>query len=107
MLKQEIKVKLGTGVQKRLNLLAEKPGFKKIFTEEVEKRKLVPKDVNASLYGIYGQASKHAHGNHEPIMLREGDFTAGEIVVLISFFRLQEKWGNALKWEVVWKKGGH
>jgi hypothetical protein len=94
--------KTKVGVQQKLNMLARRSHFNEILLEEVDKHKLVLKDVWACVDNIYHEVSKHAHGNREPIQLNMGMFTRNELVVLISFFRLQQKWSSALKWEVVW-----
>ena len=53
---------------------------------------------------LYHEVSKHVHGNTGLIALDEKQFTPGELVVLISFFRLRDEWGNALEWREVWKQ---
>jgi hypothetical protein len=93
--------KAKAGVQQKLTMLARSSEFKGILQEEVDKRKLVPKDAWACVDKIYHEVSKHAHGNSEPIQLDKGMFTPNELVVLISFFRLQQNWQGALEWEVV------
>jgi hypothetical protein len=96
------------GVQGKLDNLAELSEFKDILQDEVAKHKLVYLEAWRCVAKIYHEVSKHAHGNTEPILLERRYFTASELVVLISFFRLQEKWSSALEWEleweVVWKK---
>jgi len=76
------------GYQQELDQLVERSGFKEILQEVVDKHKPVPKDIRMSVDTIYHEVSKHANGNCEPIRLKEGDYTAGEMVVLTSFFRL-------------------
>jgi hypothetical protein len=90
------------GVQQKLNMLAGRSEFTEILLKEVDKYKLVLNDVWACVDRIYHDVSKHARGNREPIQLNMGLFTRNELVVLISFFRLQQKWCSALEWEVVW-----
>jgi len=85
-------------VQQELSKLAERADFKAILQEEVERRNLVFTDVQDCVAGIYGVVSKHPHGSTATIWLNENVFTPRELVVLISFFRLQDKWGHALKW---------
>jgi hypothetical protein len=98
--------KTKVGVQQKLNMLARRSDFNEILLEEVDKRKLVLKDVWACVDKIYHEVSKHAHGNREPIQLKVEEFTKNELVVLISFFRLQKKWSYALEWQVVWTQKG-
>ena len=92
------------GVQKTLDKLAEKPEFKAILLEEIDKRRVCMTDVQSCLHNIYHEASKRAHGNTSPIILNEAEFSDREMVVLISFFRLQDKWRNSLQWNAVWKE---
>jgi hypothetical protein len=94
------------GVQAKLDKLAKLSDFKDILQDEVAKHKLAYLEAWRCVDKIYHEASKHAHGNTEPILLERRYFTASELVVLISFFRLQEKWSGALEWEEDWEKVG-
>jgi len=94
------------GVQRTLNKLAETTEFEDILLEEAGKRLLAMKDVKNCLNNIYPEVCMRAHGNDTLITLKEGEFSEGEMVVLIAFFRLQDKWGNSLQWEAVGKEVG-
>jgi len=59
--------------------------------------KLVLGDVQNFVDKIYHEVSKHAHGNTSFITLNEGEFPGGELVVLISFFRLQSNRGVTME----------
>jgi hypothetical protein len=89
------------GIQKQLNALAKLPAFRKILENEVNKRKLVLRDVESCVGHIYHEVAKHAHGNREVIEINEQDFGPNELAALVSFFRLQSQWPNALHWKVV------
>jgi len=99
-------VKNKGGVQSKLNALARTSEFQRILQQEVKDHKLVLQDVQKCVGTIYREVCKRPHGNTGFITLNEGEFTMGELVVLISFFRLQSKWANALDWKAIWKKCG-
>ena len=86
------------GTQQRLNALAETPAFRNILEEEIDKRKLVPKDVERCILNLYHEVSKHAHGNTMQIEINKRLFTPDELCALVSFFRLQGKWCYPLDW---------
>jgi len=86
------------GIQLKLNTLAARREFQEILRDEVEKHKLVLPDVQRGIKMIYHELSKHAHGNIGAVKLEERHFRPGELAILISFFRLQDGWGNPIEW---------
>jgi hypothetical protein len=94
-----------TSVQKRLKQLARKSDFKAILKKQVDQHKLVLQDVQSCAGGIYGKLPQHPEQYSPPILLKEDDFRADELVALITFFRIQNKWAYPVPWKVVWKSG--
>ena len=92
------------GIQEKLEDLAERSDFKNILQNEVDKQKLVYADAWRCVNKICRKASKHADRNNMPILLERCYFTVPELVELISFLRLQEKWSGRLLREWYWRE---
>ena len=90
-LENQLEGKKKVGVQEQLDNLAKRSDFNNILKNGVGKHKLVYADARRCVNKVYHGVSKHAHGNTEPIPLERRYYTASELVLLISFFRLQEK----------------
>ena len=102
-------VKNKGGVQSKLNALARTSEFQRILQQEVKDHKLVLQDVQKCVGTIYREVCKRPHGNTGFITLNEGEFTMGELVVLISFFRLQSNRGvtmEGLRQGQIWADAG-
>ena len=81
--------------------LNEEPEFIKVLHEEVQARGLVLKDVKACAWNIYSRLLAPWCDRDEAIVISEMDFTAEEYAALITFMKVQRKWGYGLSWEEV------
>lgn len=62
-------------------------------------------DIFICVEHLYHEHSKHAHGNDTTITIRAKHYTPGEAAMLITFFKLQDKWNHALPWRPEEAKG--
>ena len=98
-----IRGKIGSvaGVQSQLDALAKDPTFQEIYDQEISSMKLRKVDVERCRKNLYHEVSKHAHGNDGTIRIRKKDFVPDELAAVVSYFKMQDDWEDALKWEVV------
>lgn len=88
----------GGGVQRQLDALAATREFGAVYAYEIAARKLARQDVERCRRNIYHELSKHAHGNEGTILIRRMDFTPNEVAAVVSYYKLQDGWGDALAW---------
>ncbi|KAL0633277.1 hypothetical protein Q9L58_007830 [Maublancomyces gigas] len=93
-----------SGTQRKLDALASTDAFGEIYMLEISTRKLIMRDVERCRKNIYHELSKHAHGNEGTILIRRQDFTPEEVVAVLSYYKLQDAWNNALPWMEVGDK---
>src|SRR5437868_13517907 len=91
--------------QKGLNLLSKKPEFQEILKSEVKRRCLIPEQVANCVPTLYHTVSKYAHGNDSTIILKAADYAVNEFAALVTFFKLQNTWTDALAWRTEPKEG--
>lgn len=84
------------GVQRQLDALATTHDFGSIYRREIAARKLTMKDVERDRRNIYHELSKHAHGNERTILIRRMDFTPNEVAAVVSYYKMQDAWADAL-----------
>lgn len=88
----------GGGVQKQLDALAATREFCTVYADEIAARKLALQDVERCRKNIYHELSKHAYGNAGTILIRRMDFTPNVVAAVVSYYKMQDAWGDALAW---------
>lgn len=89
------------GVQRQLDALASTKAFAAVYGREIAARKLIMRDVESCRRNIYHELSKHAHGNERTILIRKKDFNVNEVAAVVSYYKMQDSWSDALAWREV------
>ncbi|KAF8459625.1 hypothetical protein BDZ91DRAFT_785683 [Kalaharituber pfeilii] len=97
----ERKIVHGGDTKEKLDLISKTEEFKEILAEEVYTRGLLLDDVQACIGKLYDRIARNAQGNTAKIEINREHFKAEEVAALVAFFRLQEEWGNSIKWEEI------
>ncbi|KAG0135103.1 hypothetical protein HOY82DRAFT_537034 [Tuber indicum] len=90
-------------IKHELSEMTKQPAFAAARVQEVESRKLVPKDVDHCIKNMYHEVWKHTYGNNGTIVIRNKDGIANEVAALVTIFRVQDELGIGLVWREVSK----
>jgi len=94
-------------MQEGLDLLAQEHEFTKVLYKEVERRGLCFKDVMVCVHRLHSEVFDRFNdaGNEENfgsfIFVRDDKFSDNERAALVSFLKVQSRWGNPVNWEEV------
>lgn len=88
-------------IQEKLDSLPSTDAFIEIDKPEIVTWKLAILDDERGRENNYHEPSKHARGNDQTILIHRQYFTAHELAVIMSYYKMQNSWKNPSRWAVV------